>query len=417
MAKDLELQLQHQSFQGAFKAEYSAFPQKKSGASTVFSLSCAKCHVTWLLGSRGDDSTGLWRPWVVAEVTWSHHLVCSGLGCEGRVLQALGRKNTKNQSLGAAGRMGAWAVQKRKVTFEKIHNLSGYIWHLGGDQGWFKYCLGVTILKSRGDLYGWAGTVWERKGILDIQLPSTRGPSRHGPAYLPACLLSPQQSPSTHKRPTWISVIRIVIIHPSKTISPKLNFPPLNKPSVQLPYSSWKWFYTQSHRMTFILVGLHILFPVRNPTWKEVCRKKRPEKCRFKDKTTHNSKHEPGSWCCWTAWGLSLWLKGHMLRHHNQLSNLQKPHQFPKRHRDIFTEIQNFLGIKTTCRRPGSTPTTSSPFHDEERWRHGRAEEPCDHSCQHQASQGRVLPQPDGHRPRAQEPDTPSGEVITCEFP
>ena len=32
-------------------------------------------------------------------------------------------------------------------------------------------------------------------------------------------------------------------------------------------------------------------------------------------------------------------------------------------------------------------------------------------------SQGRVLPQPDGHMPQAQEPDTPSGEVITCEFP
>lgn len=56
--------------------------------------------------------------------------------------------------------------------------------------------------------------------------------------------------------------------------------------------------YSQSHRMTFVLAGLHILFAARKPTWREVCKKKRPRKCRFKDKKMWNSKQEPGSRSC-----------------------------------------------------------------------------------------------------------------------
>lgn len=161
--------------------------------------------------------------------------------------------------------------------------------------------------------------------------------------------------------------------------------------------------------MIFVLVGLHILFPVRKPTWKEVCRKKRPEKCRFKDKTTQNSKHEPGSWCCWTAWGLSLWRKGHVLLHHTQSGNLQKPRQFPKRHRDVVTEIQKFSGIKTTCRRPGSTPTTTIAL---PRWRTLKTREswgamwPRLPTPSPGALPGQSAPSADGHTPQAQEPDT-----------
>lgn len=60
------------------------------------------------------------------------------------------------------------------------------------------------------------------------------------------------------------------------------------------------------------------------------------------------------------------------------------------------------------------------PFHDEGHWRHGRAEEPRNHGANTKPrgpSQGKVLPQSAGHTLRAQGPDTPSEEVINCEFP
>lgn len=139
---------------------------------------------------------------------------------------------------------------------------------------------------------------------FQAELLSTRGASRPGAAWLPTCLLSPQDLHHPRAVLAFLYSHNDISAFQESGLSP--NFLPLNKTSVQLLCSSGNPFMPKVTGQRLVMGWPTHSLPSQENYLKDICVKKRPRKRRLKGKRRGRAQWEMGSWNCQAAWeGLS----------------------------------------------------------------------------------------------------------------